>query len=75
MSTVTVVFVNGNVATFEAQEFDTDLQADPSRVGKHVYKDAAGQDSAVYLQPSEVAGVFVTPSTDEIGTKMAPRQN
>jgi hypothetical protein len=73
MVNVTVVFTNGNVVEFAAQEFDADL-ADTlgaSLVSKFPYKDAEGQDSAIHLKPDEVAGLFVTPSTEVIATKVS----
>ena len=61
MDTVTVVFTNGNIVSFEAQEIDMDLTAgNRNNVNKFPYKNARGEDSAIYLQPSEVAGVILT---------------
>jgi hypothetical protein len=73
MVNVVVVFTNGNVVEFTGQEFDADL-ADTlgaSLVSRFPYKDAEGKDSAIHLKPDEVAGIFVTPSTDEIATKVS----
>jgi hypothetical protein len=73
MVNVVVVFTNGNVVEFSAQEFDADLAntEGPSSVNKFLYKDAEGKDSAIHLKPDEVAGIFVTPSTDVIATKVS----
>jgi hypothetical protein len=64
MVNVTVVFINGNVVNFVAQEFDADLRSGTGVVNKYPYKDAEGQDSAIHLKPSEVAGVFLTPTRE-----------
>jgi hypothetical protein len=73
MVNVVVVFTNGNVVEFSAQEFDADLAntEGTSSVNKFAYKDAEGQDSAIHLKPDQVAGIFVTPSTDVIATKVS----
>lgn len=68
---VTVVFTNGNVVTFFAQEFnvnlfDTDAN---SYVSKFTYKDHQGNDSAVHLKPDDVAGIFVTPQHGPSGDR------
>jgi len=60
MVDVTVVFTNGDIATFAAEEFEVDLMSNPSRTNTYPYKDARGNDSAIYLRPNAVAGVFVT---------------
>ena len=60
MEVVTVVFTNGNIVTFEAQEFDADMAQDPGSLNKYPYKNPRGEDSAIYLKPAEVAGVFRT---------------
>jgi hypothetical protein len=64
MEDVTVVFTNGNVVQFRAEEFDANLvdTLGPGLVTKFPYKDAEGNDSAVHLMPNEVAGIFITPS-------------
>ena len=64
MPVVTVVFTNGNIVEFTAQEFDADLGENRRSVNKYPYKDASGQDSAIHLTPDEVAGVFLTPAAD-----------
>jgi hypothetical protein len=70
MVSVTVVFTNGTVVEFAAQEFDVNLHDDRSNVNKYPYKDAGGKDSTVHLQPAEVAGVFVTPDVDVITVRI-----
>ena len=64
MVNVTVVFTNGSIVSFAAQEFDADLvnTYGASFVKKFPYKDAKGQDSAIHLRLDDVAGVFVTSS-------------
>jgi hypothetical protein len=64
MVDVTVVFRNGDVVNFAAQEFDPDLSGARNIVNKYPYKDARGTDSAIHLRPNEVAGVFVTPGPE-----------
>jgi hypothetical protein len=73
MVNVTVVFTNGNVVEFAAQEFHADLvnTEGANFVNQFPYKDAEGQDSAIHLKPDEVAGLFVTPSTEVIATKVS----
>jgi hypothetical protein len=66
MVNVAVVFTNGNVVEFAAQEFDVNLHAERDYVNKYPYKDAGGQDSTIHLQPAEVAGVFVTPGDMDV---------
>jgi hypothetical protein len=70
MANVTVVFANGNVVNFAAQEFDADLidTMGPGLVNRFPYKDADGKDSAIHLKPNAVVGVFVTPRADVIST-------
>ncbi len=47
--------------TFETQEIDIDLtMGNRNNVNRYPYKNARGEDSAIYLQPSEVAGVILT---------------
>jgi hypothetical protein len=70
MVSVTVVFTNGTVVEFAAQEFDVNLHGDRSNVNKYPYKDAGGKDSTIHLQPAEVAGVFVTPDVDVITVRI-----
>ena len=61
MHTVTVVFTNGDIVSFAAQEFDVGLDdRQDSIINRFSYKDADGEDSHVYLKPSEIAGVFLT---------------
>ena len=63
MHTVTVVFVNGNIVSFKAQEFDVEFKGQqPGFIAKHSYKNAAGEESSIYLKSSEVAGAFLTRS-------------
>jgi hypothetical protein len=64
MVNVTVVFTNGTIVSFAAQEFDADLvnTYGESSVKKFPYKDAKGQDSAIQLRPKDVMGVFLTPT-------------
>ncbi len=61
MDTVTVVFTNGNIVSFMAEEFDVALENRSSdKIAKYSYKNGRGGDSHVYLKPSEVAGIFLT---------------
>jgi hypothetical protein len=61
MDSVTIVFTNGNIVNFGAQEFSVSLEgASGYTVRKYEYKDASGEDSAVYLNPGEVAGVILS---------------
>ena len=69
MHQVAIVFKSGSHVTFTAQEFDVDLSADRlgsagatySEVHKLTYKDSRGNDSLLYLNPTEVAGIAVAP--------------
>ena len=70
MVSVTVVFTNGTVVEFAAQEFDVNLHGDRSNVNKYPYKDAGGKDSTIHLQTAEVAGVFVTPDVDVLSVRI-----
>ncbi|HEY6690066.1 MAG TPA: hypothetical protein VI008_03390 [Rubrobacter sp.] len=70
MVSVTVVFTNGNVVEFAAQEFDVNLNGERGNVNKYPYKDAAGNGSSIHLQPAEVAGVFVTPDVDVLSVRI-----
>ncbi len=64
METVTVVFTNGNIVNFEAQKIDMDLTTgNRNNVNRYPYKNTLGEASAIYLQPAEVAGVFLTKAT------------
>jgi hypothetical protein len=63
MEDVTVVFNNGNIVSFVAQEFDVNLKEDGGSTNKYSYKDAQGQDSSIHLRPNQVAGVFRTRSS------------
>jgi hypothetical protein len=63
MEDVTVVFTNGNIVNFAAQEFDVDLVEERNLINKYPYKDAQGQDSSIHLRPNQVAGVFRTRSS------------
>jgi hypothetical protein len=62
MINVTVVFTNGTVVSFAAQEFEADLvnTYGEGSVKQFPYKDAKGQDLAIQLRPKDVVGVFVT---------------
>jgi hypothetical protein len=60
MQTVTVVFKNGAIAHFSAEEFDANFGEALDYVNKYPYKDARGNESAIYLKPDVVAGVFLT---------------
>jgi len=70
MVSVTVVFTNGTVVEFAAQEFDVNLHGESSEVNKYPYKDAEGKDSTIHLQSAEVAGVFVTTDVDVITVRI-----
>jgi hypothetical protein len=63
MEDITVVFNNGNIVSFVAQEFDVNLKEDGGSTNKYSYKDAQGQDSSIHLRPNQVAGVFRTRSS------------
>jgi hypothetical protein len=60
MQSVTVVFKNGAIAHFSAEEFDANFGEALNYVNKYPYKDAQGNESAIYLKPDVVAGVFLT---------------
>jgi hypothetical protein len=64
MVNVTVVFTNGNVVQFAAQEFDVEFKSGVGDANKYPYKDAEGNDSAIHLRPNDVAGLFVTPGAE-----------
>jgi hypothetical protein len=75
MYQVAILFTNGATMIFDAQEFDVDLSfrtlgggekfsAEYSTVHKVTYKDARGDTTPIYLNPSEVAGISVVPVTD-----------
>ena len=70
MVSVTVVFTNGTVVEFAAQEFDVNLHGERGNVDKYAYKDAEGKESAIHLQSAEVAGVFVTPDVDVLSVRI-----
>ena len=70
MVSVTVVFTNGTVVEFAAQEFDVNLHAERGNVDKYPYKDAEGKESAIHLQSAEVADVFVTPDVDVLSVRI-----
>jgi hypothetical protein len=70
---ITVVFVNGNVVRFAAQEFDADLRSASGSTNKYPYKDSEGNDSVIHLRPNQVAGIFVAPSADVLGVQLPPR--
>ena len=70
MVSVTVVFTNGTVVEFAAQEFDVNLHGEHGNVNKYSYKDAEGKDSTIHLQTAEVAGVFVTPDVDVLSVRI-----
>ena len=60
MDTVPVVFTNGSVVSFAAQEFDVDLTQDEASVNMYPYMNARGEGSYIHLRPAAVAGVFLT---------------
>jgi hypothetical protein len=75
MYQVAILFTNGATMLFDAQEFDVDLSfrtlggeekysSEYSSVHKVTYKDAQGDTSPIYLNPTEVAGISVVPVTD-----------
>ena len=72
MVNVTVVFTNGTIVSFPAQEFDADLinTQGSDLVSKFPYKDAEGDGSAIHLRPDDVAGLFVTPDSDVMTTRV-----
>jgi hypothetical protein len=69
MYQVAIVFTNGTRMTFDAQEFDVGLSRSDSsgpynQVHKFTYKDAQGNDTPIYFNPTEVAGIAVVPVLD-----------
>ena len=60
MDSVTVVFKNGNIVNFRAQDFNVDLTSDRGGLNKYAYKNAIGEESSIYLEPNEVVGIFLT---------------
>jgi hypothetical protein len=60
MDSVTVVFGNGSVVQFYAQEFDVNLASDYQTVNRYPYKDAQGHDSAIFLRPNAIAGIVLS---------------
>jgi len=58
MEDVTVVFVNGSIVSFVAQEFDVNLKEDSGSTNECSCKDAQGQGSFIHLRPNQEAGVF-----------------
>ncbi|HKH36113.1 MAG TPA: hypothetical protein VKA82_02880 [Rubrobacter sp.] len=70
MVSVTVVFTNGTVVEFAAQQFDVNLEGERGNVNKYPYKDAEGKDSSIHLLSAEVAGVFVTTDVDVITVRI-----
>jgi hypothetical protein len=71
MDSVTVVFENGDIVQFDAQEFDADFAENRGLINKYPYKDAQGSDSAIYLKPSHVAGIFLTKPADNVSPAVA----
>ena len=70
MVSVTVVFTNGTVVEFAAQDFDVNQNGERGNVNKYPYKDAEGKESTIHLQSAEVAGVFVTPDVDVLSVRI-----
>lgn len=69
MQDVTVVFTNGNIVLFEAEDFPATLEnSSPAVFAKIPYKDGAGQDSFIHLRPRDVAGIFLTRSNSSTQT-------
>lgn len=60
MQHVVVVFKNGNIVEIFAEEFSAELDERSNRLQKMDYKDAQDKDSAIYLRPGDVSGIFVT---------------
>ena len=74
MYEVGIVFKNGSKVTFDAQEFDLDLSrryvtkagsSSYDQVFRYTYKDAAGDDAPIYLNPDELAGIAVVRTLDD----------
>ena len=59
MVNVTVVFTNGSIVSFAAQEFDADLVSTygENSVKKFPYKDAKDQGSVIHLRLKDVLGL------------------
>jgi len=59
MVNVTVVFTNGSIVNFAAQEFDADLVSTygENSVKQFPYKDAKGQGSVIHLRLKDVLGL------------------
>lgn len=57
---VTVVFNNGNVLTFMAEEFDADLAHNSSTLNRYPYKNAKGEESYIFMRPNDISGFFLT---------------
>ena len=57
-----MVFTNGSIVSFAAQEFDADLMitSGENSVKMFPYKYAKGQDLLIYLRLNDVLRVFVT---------------
>jgi hypothetical protein len=68
MYEVGIVFKNGSKVTFDAQEFDMALSkgdlpsgsASYDQTIRYTYKDAAGDDAPIYLNPAEVASTALS---------------
>jgi hypothetical protein len=71
MDSITIVFDNGDIVQFYAQEFDADFTVNPGRINKYPYKDAQRNDSAIYLKPNEIAGFFLTRAPDDVSPAIA----
>ena len=54
MEDVTVVFVNGSIVSFVAQEFDVNLKGDNGSTNECSCKDAQGQGSFIHIRPNQV---------------------
>ena len=75
MYEVGIVFDNGSKLSFYAQEFDVrlgrdDMGARYAQVHKLTYKNTKGEESPIYLNPEEVAGIVVVP-TDSYNDRLS----
>jgi hypothetical protein len=69
------MFKNGSEAPFDAQEFDVDLSGGSidgsyTATQKFSNKDANGQDAPIYPNPSEVAGILVVHTGENVARSL-----
>jgi hypothetical protein len=68
---VGIVFKNRSKATFDAKEFDVDLsrgaiEGSYTATQKFSYKATNEEETPIYLNPSEVAGIVVAPAQETV---------